>query len=306
MLTDRPKIEGILRPLPSMRALEAFVSVAQSGSLSAAATALGMSVAALSRRLQQLEQEVGVPLLQRLARGTVLTPSGERYFRSVNPALDAIRIATTDLKASAMRPTVRVSTISSFARSWLIPRLSRFESLNPHIAVDIHLSTEYVSLDSGEYDVAIRLGDVSRSTPPYRELFPILLFPVCAPKVAHLYRTLKDLDTAQLLAPDHRPEFWPEWRIGVGLGPEDLPSVRLVDSDLIYETAASGLGIAIGVAPIVQPFLEDGRLVRLLGPPVRSKRSFNVLRRASPEPARGVGIFCDWLQKEAERDPAVV
>jgi LysR family transcriptional regulator, glycine cleavage system transcriptional activator len=164
-----------MRPLPPIRALEAFVSVAQTGSLSAAATALGMSPPALSRRLRQLEREIGVPLLRRLPRGTVLTSSGERYFKSINPALDAIRIATVDLRSAASRTTIRVSTTPAIARSWLIPRLPALERTQPDVEVDLHLSADLVSLESGEYDVAIRLCEASALSGFHSVLFPITL-----------------------------------------------------------------------------------------------------------------------------------
>lgn len=292
-----------MRPLPSIRGLEAFVAVAQTGSLSAAASLIGTSLPALSRRLQQLEQEIGLPLLQRLPRGTVLTPAGERYYKSVSTALDAIRIATVDLRASSVRPTIRVSTILSFARSWLIPRLPSFEGARPEVEVELHLAPDIVSLDSGEYDAAIRLAEAGRSSLTHRELFPVSLFPVCTPALADKLRDPDDLRHARLIGPDHRPEFWPEWRAGVGLGPDALPPVRLIDSDVLYETAASGLGVAIGVDPITRPLLAEGRLVRPFEGSVRSSRSFNLVWRSSPDPSRAVRSFCDWLVAEARSAP---
>src|SRR5690349_1016888 len=113
--------------------IEAFVVVARSQSLAKAAVAMRLTVPALSRRIHQLEADLGTPLFHRQPRGLRLTEAGEAYFASLAPAWEAIHGAT---EAARRRPnTLKLSIMPSFAANWLVPRLGRFQSRCRDIAL---------------------------------------------------------------------------------------------------------------------------------------------------------------------------
>ena len=121
--------------LPATRTLEAFVVAARLGSLAAAGARLGLSVPALSRRLSALEEELGARLLDRLARGVILTPAGSAYLIHAAAALDRLRAAADELRRGSS--TVRVTTIAALATRWLLSRLPDFADRHPDIEVDV-------------------------------------------------------------------------------------------------------------------------------------------------------------------------
>jgi LysR family glycine cleavage system transcriptional activator len=292
-----------VKPLPPFRSIEAFVAAARAGSLTAAAGELGLSVPALSRRIQALERDLGQPLLRRLPRGVALTPRGAAYLTDAGEAVDRLRVATDALREETRRPRVRVSLIPSLATSWLMPRLRRFAAEHPSIEVELDPSQDYVDLDAGDFDFAIRLGERAPADLPSEPLLDVHVYPVCDPALAAsgALRSPTDLAHQPLLGPGHRPEFWPEWARAHALDPAALGSIRLIDGLLLYEAAASGMGVAIALDAAVEPYLASGRLVRPFEAPVRSSRSFRLLAprlRRSSRPAR---IFRTWLLAEAAR-----
>lgn len=271
--------------------------VARCESLAAAALAMGLTVPALSRRIRQLEAELGVALFRRLPRGLALTEAGAAYFAALAPAWENMRAATEAARDGARRDAITLSVIPSFAASWLVPRLPRFQARHrPAVA----LRTEAAVVDLAarrELDCAIRLGKGPWPGLVGEVLLPALAFPVAqpgqaAPRDAHALRR------TPLIGTDHQLAFWGEWFAAQGIA-EAPAAYRSFDNLLVaYEAAAAGMGIALGLDAVVRPFLESGRLVQL-APAVRLPRSFHLLRRREAPAPRGFGVFREWLLDEA-------
>src|SRR5882757_3243359 len=189
-----------MKAVPSqLRAVQAFGAVARAGSVVGAARELAVSPSALSHLIRQLERRLGAPLFLRAGRGLQLTADGERLASAVVPALAAISDA---LSGFSRRGTeLRISTISTFAVRWLIPRLSRFQSLHPDIEIFLSTSTRAVDLSQETFDCAIRFGRGDWSGTASEALYREELVPACSPqwRSANAVRTLKDLRRARLL-----------------------------------------------------------------------------------------------------------
>ena len=278
---------------PSTRILQAFVTVARLGSLAAASERVAMSVPALSRRLAALEKDLGVRLLERVPRGVVLTGAGHSYLTHAAAVLDRLQAAAAELRQDAM--VVRVTTIPAFATRWLLPRLPAFSALHPGIDVDVRTSIAFERLDTGEYDLAIRLAlDREMASAP---LLPIHLLPVWSAAHPRAIKSPDDVVQHPLLGPDHRPEFWQEWLRAAGLD-EQAARPRDIDALLLYERTLSGAGVAIGVEPLISALLDEGRLEALTDHRLRSTRSFFLVEPAETR-TPAVRLFRDWLQSEA-------
>ena len=142
-------------PLASLRAFAAFTekrNVVQAGE------ALNVSHAAISQQLCALETFLGVALLDRSGKSLTLTADGEHLARAVQLGFGAISSAVSDLVQSGSDRPVHVSLTSSFAASWLMPRLPAFRSEHPDIDLVLDPSPELVELRPGGVDVAIRYG----------------------------------------------------------------------------------------------------------------------------------------------------
>src|SRR5207237_4207849 len=122
-----------------------------------AADALHVSPSALSRRIQALEEQLGVTLFRRLHPGIELTVEGARYLEAVERVLAELRRAQQSLAPSTTAP-LRISALQSFTEAWLIPHRPDFERLHPGIELQISATLLYADFDHDPVDVAIRFG----------------------------------------------------------------------------------------------------------------------------------------------------
>lgn len=284
--------------LPATRTLRAFIAAAQLGSLAAASARVAMSVPALSRRIASLEQELGVKLLERVPRGVILTPAGHRYLAHAEAVIDRLQVAASTLRQNAA--VVRVTTIPAFATRWLLPRLPAFNARHPDIEVDVRTSFIFERMDAGEYDLAIRLApDREMTNDP---LLPVHLMPVWSAAHPRSIHCPADVLDHMILGPDHRPEFWQEWIRAFGLEDRDIVP-RGIDSHLLYERVLGGVGVAIGIGPLVAGLLAEGRLKALETACLRSERSFFLVEPVTMR-SRAARLFRDWLREVAMDEPA--
>lgn len=142
-------------------ALRAFHLIARHGSFTRAAAELEVTASALSQTMRQLEQRLGVRLLQRTTRRVGLTEAGKAFLERITPALAAIDMALDELRQHGERPagTLRV-TVPEIVLEWLVaPMQSEFLRRWPDITLDIDVTGGLVDLVAGSYDCGIRLGE---------------------------------------------------------------------------------------------------------------------------------------------------
>lgn len=287
-----------MSPLP-LRSIEAFVVVAREFSLTRAASVLGITVPAVSRRIQILERYLDTRLFDRSPRGLGLTAAGERYAAELAPVWDAVRAATETAKARPRSGAFRVSVIPTFAANWLMPRLARARL--PGVDVELETAADIVELAARrDLDCAIRLGRGPWPGTISERLLPIEAYPVARPGFVANDRLSDgaDLTRHTLIGSNHQPDFWPEWYRLNGIAFR-FGGYRSFDNlQLVYEAAAAGLGIAIGLDPMVRPYLENSRLVRLTPNGVTLSRAFHLVRRADRTADKRFATFGNWLRAE--------
>lgn len=279
-----------------LRSVEAFVLVARSLSLQKAAAALRITVPAVSRRIQLMERHLGARLFDRLPRGLALTPAGESYIADLGPAWDAVQAATASARAPSRRGALKITVIPTFAVNWLLPRLARHRPAGMEIEIETEPDVVDLSVRP-DLDCAIRLGRGSWTDTASQMVLPVEAYPVASPAFLadRPVRTPRDLARHALIGSTHQPDFWPEWFRLSGLAVPDGPSASFDNLQLVYEAAANGLGIAIGLHPLVRPYLDNGRLVRLWPGGVRLSRSFHLVRHSRHGKDRRIDRFRDWL-----------
>ncbi len=270
-----------------MDSLRAFAAAARTGSFKRAARELHVSPSALSRRIQALEDHLGIPLFSRLNPGLELTESGERYRQAVERALAPLETAQQELVEPDVR-VLRVSSLASFTESWLVPHLPEFERAHPELRIEIEATLRYADFQRDRVDAAIRFG-----TGPWEGLHsdPLLaleLFPVCAPELASADPPLRvpaDLAEHTLIHRTHLPDAWSWWLREAGLA--GLVPRREVTYDHIgiaLSAAESGQGVALGSPLHCERRLREGRLVRPFPLSVRSPVTYHFVCR--PESLR--------------------
>lgn len=293
--------------LPAFKAIEALVVAAQASSFTEAATALNITVAAVSRRIQGLETELGIQLFQRNHHTLRLTGQGEAYVSDIAPALEMIRDASERFRTRGRRQYLRVSVPPSFAASWLVPRLPKFHAQYQRVEVDLDTAIGPVDLDHSDVDLAVRIGTGNCAGVRATRLLDIDCYPVCSKDYLrnNRIRAMRDVLNFPLLGSKIHPELWTEWLHAAGIN--DEPAVRYAFDNfhLLYRAAINGLGIAIGLDVVVNPYLDEGQLVRLFDHPHKLSKGYYVICRPTDRTRRPVCTFRDWLIAEAAGSPSL-
>jgi DNA-binding transcriptional LysR family regulator len=298
------------RDLPlSLDLLRGFEAAARLLSFTAAAAELFVTQSAISRQVQQLEEQLGVKLFERRTRALVLTEAGELYYREVTRALAQLREATAAVRARTA-PVVRVTTTVTFASLWLIPRLASFQQRHEDVQVHVMADNTVRELDRLALDVAIRYCPAAMVGPEAIRLFGETVVPVAAPALLkrHRIRTPEDVLQLPLLEIDdpHGTAMWLSWKVWAEAlklpWPRKRRGLTFSHYDQIVQAALAGQGVALGRFPLIDPLLAERRLVL----PLKGAQYATQAQRAywlivAPQSARRdeVRTFCDWVQRQA-------
>jgi LysR family transcriptional regulator, glycine cleavage system transcriptional activator len=295
---NRPK-------LPPLHDLTAFEAAARHMSFLKASDELHVTQSAISHRIRSLEDFLGVALFIRVNRNIALTSFGERYLADVREVLDRLGSATARL-AGDNRVRLRVSAAPALGARWLVSRLALFERAHPHIELVVSSSYDLDLLRRGEADVGIRYGSEPEKGLQSIRLFEETLFPVASPGYIASIGGLaspRDLNRAQLLR--HPLLSWKRWFAAAGIE-RDEPGFGILfeDATLMYEAAAAGQGVALGLKTL----FEDAEQARLVKPFELEAwdSAYNIVLSPAARQKPEVATFCEWLREAAEGpSPAV-
>jgi LysR family transcriptional regulator, glycine cleavage system transcriptional activator len=288
--------------MPSFKSIEAFVVVARALSFTEAASALHLTVPAVSRRIKSLETELGVSLFHRKPRALQLTEAGESYLSHLAPAIETIRHASDRVRGHSHGHSLKVSLPASLAANWLVPRLPSFHAKHRGIQIELQSMNGCADLDASEADLAVWPGTGDWPGLRAQRLLDMDAYPVCGADflgAGQPLRSLDDLLQCPLLGIAGQEDFWPEWLRAAGVvGPARVQQV-FDNFHLLYQAAASGLGVALGVDVIVGPYLEASQLVRPFDVSFRLTKGYYVVCRNSDWTQRPIGTFRQWLMTQA-------
>lgn len=284
--------------MASLRALHAFSLLARHGRASLAADDLGVSPSALSHLMRKLESELGATLVLRDGRGQTLTEEGQRLALGLGDSFDRIESAVGSFKRRG-RMELRISTVSTFATRWLIPRLPEFQSIQPDVEILLSASTRMIDLDRENYDCAIRLGTGNWQGVDSAQLWQEHLAVAMAPQHLPTDGLLgpESFSDLRLLHSASRRGDWPLWLEKAGIAHPDAGSGTLLESrDLAIQAAIAGLGAIVIDRRFVSTELKAGHLVMPDWPIVELETGYWFVRTPSRPLSRPVATFRDWLQ----------
>ena len=152
--------------MSKLKQLESFVSVATRGSLTAAAKAEGVAPAIMGRRLDALENRLGVKLLVRTTRRLSLTHEGSAFLEDCQRLLADMANAEASVTAGGVKASghLRITAPAGFGRRHVAPLVPRFRELHPEVTISLSLSERVVDLAGEGFDCAVRLGDMPDSS----------------------------------------------------------------------------------------------------------------------------------------------
>ncbi len=284
--------------------LETFVVVARSGRMRDAALTLSLTPGAISQRVRELEQLAGCRLFSRTPAGVTLSEAGQSLFATLDEPFRRIEAARRELEKPPTR-RVRISTMASFAQSWLVPRLPRFSKLHPHIDIELETDSRIVDLKREPVDLAIRhgLGDYpGLVTVPLiaPELIvvasPSLLqghAPIDSPADCLGFPLLHDMDRAD----------WRLWFEAFDVQtPSQLSGPSFSDDHLMVKAAVTGQGLALVRDTYADEDLHAGRLVQAIALPWPARFAYYAVGTAEALQRPTVAHFRNWLVSEATVD----
>ena len=299
------------RDLPSLDLLKAFEAAARRLSFTKAGAELFLSQSAVSRQIQQLEEQLGVQLFLRRTRALLLTDAGQRYFRAVAQVVEQLRDATARLGATSQARTVTVTTTVTFAALWLVPRLADLQERHPEVAVHVAADNAIRDLERERLDVSIRYATRRVAGPEAVKLFGESVVPVCSPKLLakRVLNKPEDLEHFVLLHfedPEQRTP-WVSWDVWF----EAMKMKRVVPKgtlhfshyDQVVGAAIKGQGVALGRLPLIGGPLQDGTLVMPLHDERYSTRfqdrGYWLITAQSARGRPEVQKFVQWLGEQA-------
>lgn len=253
-----------------------LVALAGSASLSAAARELGLSKAAVSKRLAQIEARCGVVLVSRTTRRMSLTPEGEAVVERARRIIGEIEELDRLLTRSRALPKglLRVNATLGFGRSHVGPLISRFVRKHPEVEVQLQLSVNPPPLTEDAFDVCIRFGEPPDARVIARRLAPNRRLLCAAP--AYLARhghpaTPAELAGHSCIGIRQGDEAYGSWRLSTGKGSRRrTETVRTRgplatnDGEIAVNWALDGHGILMRAEWDIARYLRSGRLVPVL------------------------------------------
>jgi LysR family glycine cleavage system transcriptional activator len=287
-----------MRRLPPLTAIEAFIQVARTGSVKAAAQELALSAPALSRRIQALERFIGKPLFERRHQAVALNSDGERLLQQIAPVLDRLTDAVEYMTSGVEVLRLRLGVLPLFASQRIFPHLGDLRARYPQIHLDIDTAGHNMARVGDGLDAAIALA---------REPDPSLYAKRLDTNNVYVIGARSLLDgpdpvtrpeqIEKLTALIHRdmPDTFSAWRHAAGLDELEPLAIDHFDSGaLMLEAAAQGLGIAFMHESHFDE-AHDPRLVKLFDIEVASPYSYWFVCRPRAMQLRQVKWFHDWL-----------
>ncbi len=286
-------------PVPPLNSLRMFDASARSLNFRKAADELNITQGAVAQQVRKLENDLGLKLFHRRARGLSLTQAGKRYAASVRQALQIIEDATSEI--AGKNSVITLSVPPSIASKWLVPRLTSFSQSHPDIELVTVASEELANFTSDGVDLAIRQGK-----PPFplhltaTPLSPLNLCAVCSPdylKATGPFRELSDLLGFPLIHDSHN--HWNTLFHDADLTPPGTV-MRFNQTALAMDAAANGDGVALVPALLAKHDIAAGKLTCIFQTADTGPYGYYLVHPAAPEKLPTALIeMKHWLIKEA-------
>lgn len=253
----------------SLRALQAFDAIGRRGSITGAAEDLGVSPGAISQLVRNLEQSLGLTLLERRGRRVELSSWGRLYYREVSKGFQQLTMATNVLKRVSNEGGIVVSALSSVASRWISRKIFDWHALCPTAQVRIFGQDQEPRLGAEEVDFRITYGRRSYVHEHVAHLFTDWVVPACSPALlaARPPQSPEDVLTFPLLNVEWESDYkaspqWCDWAKLVHANhSQQLSGLSFTLSSSAIDAAVNGRGFVLAQLSMVQEEIAAGTLV---------------------------------------------
>jgi len=296
----------MLDRLPPIAALRALEAAARHGSFTRAADELNVTQSAISHQIRHLEDLWGFELFARGARPLTLTKSGEAlapvardFFARLSATLESLRVE--DAKGA-----LKISTLDSFALTWLVPRLSDFSTRHPEIVVWISTTDDMVDFAGEDVDIGIRFG---RGVYPGLHTSLLLreyVFPACSVDLLSRFGTPSaPADLARfpllLIHDEVMSSHWGAWFAAAGVPDFPIDGPRFPNTNMALQAAIAGQGVVLVRSAHVDSGLGATGLVRLFDVHCPASLAYYLVCAEGAQTRPRIAAFRAWIQAEAAR-----
>jgi LysR family glycine cleavage system transcriptional activator len=292
-----PFAPSAARRIPPIQCLLTFEALARLRSVAQTADELCVTASAVSHRVKQLEQLLGVRLLGR--SDFALTADGTAYLAHVREGLGALqRFPGTEQPLPGQR-RLQLAVTPTFARAVLIPRLRQFTDAYPEIDLTLQVSVPRLDAQPEDADLMVRFGAGGYADVEHLELPRDRVTPLASPAFVREHGPFEqpaDLEGVALLRSPLDP--WRTWFAAAGLNwAEPRAGSQFNDVGLICDAAAAGMGVALVRLRLGAPWLDNGSLVRLFATEAASPHTHYLCWRPGTMERWECTAFADWLRK---------
>ena len=246
--------------LPHLEWVRVFESAARLGSFTAAADELGLTQAAVSQRIRNLELRIGTQLFNRGPRGVTLSTQGEAWLPHVQSALALLMHSAANL-FEAPRRKITIAASGSVVEFWIVPRLIAIARQLPHVQLAFETIQNLPDYDRIEADFEIRFGEGSWAGRHAERLFREELTPVASPGLAA--ESDGDWRSWRRIATSGPRLGWRDWSNAAGEPPMEVPHLRFDTFVQALRAAEMGGGVLLTSLPLSVDSIASGKLVRL-------------------------------------------
>jgi DNA-binding transcriptional LysR family regulator len=282
--------------------LLAFVSVVDSGSISAAAEHLTQTASGVSRALSRLEEKLDVTLLRRTTRRLELTEEGRLFLSRARKILDAVEDAEEQMKVCRQKPAgrLRVNAAAPFMLHAVVPLVAGFRAQYPEIQLELHSSDQIIDLLEQHTDVAIRIGPLRDSTLHARPLGSSRLRVLASPSYLKAHGTPKNVEelSRHSLLGFTQPDSLNQWPLRHALGDSWSinPSLSASSGETLRQLALAGAGIVCLADFMTTADRASGELLQLLQrDTVEVRQPIHAVYYRNTALASRISCFLDYL-----------
>jgi DNA-binding transcriptional LysR family regulator len=298
----------IRKPLPSLNALLVLEVAVRHRSFTRAAVELGVTQAAISRQIAQLEQELDTPLFERRHRAVLPTPAGQMLASTLALSFSNIAETVAQVRGTEPAAAVTIGATLAFSTFWLLPRIGEFRKRYPAAQIRVVSQDSRMNLAAAEVDVLVRYG-----VPPFDDGVVVAsrgdeVIAVAAPELAERLRhegfdpADPGIELIEQAATERSWYAWADWLSLAGRpGLRVSPSLTFSHYTDVVQATLSGHGVALGWRLMLQRHLAEGTLVPISQDVVAADGRYNVLLplRRQTHPLRD--LFVEWLAAELSR-----
>ncbi|WP_070970418.1 LysR family transcriptional regulator [Vibrio sonorensis] len=288
--------------MDKLSAMTTFVQTVDGGSFTSASKKLGISQQMVAKQVANLEQHLGVTLIQRTTRSHQLTAFGEVYYQRCKQILQDIKVA--ELLSHTLKNTpagkLKVSAPRAFGAFSLTDFLTDFLERYPEIEVDVHLSDEYVDVQGGDFDAVFRVGKLEDSSLVARKLMDYKIICCASPDYLRRSGTPKSPDEliehqclGYLSEGSVNLNVWKFYREQETFKVMVNSRLKVNESRAMLAAVLNGFGIAMVPELMVARELAAGNLIQVLPEYEALSREFNLVYRQDPFQTATMSAFIE-------------